>query len=145
MNSNRGIQNLRNRRTHRCSPHNPCRRTHRPGTSISSKLRRRSHALRSSRRTHPRNVRRRTFQYRNRFLRSRIFPDDDPGCSSWIKNRWRYQPTHDWGLHLKIYFYFWDSGTGNLSYMILNIFFFGDNNILWTEDIGYNIVSTVPD
>lgn len=62
-----------------------------------------------------------------------------------IKNRWRYQPTHDWGLHLKIYFYFWDSGTGNLSYMILNIFFFGDNNILWTEDIGYNIVSTVPD
>lgn len=31
-------------------------RTHRPGTSLSSKLRRRSHAPRSSRRTHPRSL-----------------------------------------------------------------------------------------
>ena len=53
---------VRDRRTHRCSPDNPCRRTHRPGTSLSSKFRQ-SHAPRSSRRTHPRNVCRR-IQYR---------------------------------------------------------------------------------
>ena len=57
-----------------------------PGTSISFKLRSRSYALCSSRRTHTRNVCRRTLQHWNYFLCGRILSDDDSGCSSWIKN-----------------------------------------------------------
>ena len=52
--------------------------------SISFKLRSRSYALCSSRRTHTRNVCRRTLQHWNYFLCGRILSDDDSGCSSWI-------------------------------------------------------------
>ena len=54
----------------------PGGRTYCSGVTISAQFCSGSNVLRSSRRTHPRNVSRGTFQYWNDFLRSRIFTDD---------------------------------------------------------------------
>ena len=67
---------IRNRRTNRCGTDDPGGRTYCTSVTISAQLCSGSNALRSSRRTHPRNVSRGTFQYWNNFLRSRIFTDD---------------------------------------------------------------------